>query len=771
MAKALGFRIAARALRQLGAELITSDEIALNELIKNALDAKSNRVSIRVENPFKYSRSAAIDIFKCSDVDGYVKCFDDLFSYEIDHDTKLKFKNLIVGSQAKDIKKNICEMYDELCHITISDNGFGMNKDTLQDSFLVIGTPSKWIEKQSDTDSQLLGEKGVGRLSMMRLGRYSIVSSGVAGADFENKIKFDWSLFDDPGLYLDQVAVPVVKGGRKNIELHGTTILIKGVYAHWDSEKISKFISEYLRRLQNPFSKKVKFPIDVYLNGERQPIERLASWFKNAANITASVTFSIDENENISLRRTLQWRGKTSAESRLWQEDDLLREVSFDKNLLLSLGGFQLDLLWFNRGDLNGASIDHSVAQIKDELNLWCGGYAIYRDNFRIGLTGSLEDDWLKVDTGSLKSKGFSFNRYQTVGALSISQKENPNLIDSANREKLINCDELDLLKDLLSNVVNKDIKSYIEFYKENEFKKASVESTAESTLEDATDRLKRARVSAAKLKKVIPKEQKNVVEEIEFVLKTQYENIRKYQNAMKLSKEQRIEVLELAGLGMIVDKVIHELARLTEQTTENLKKLETGSDRNSINIIKIIREQISVTNKRIRTVDSLSPSGRNRKEVIDLPKIVMSVIDGFSGRLARHNTTITLTVDDKKVNASFNVNMVLGLVALVLENLLANSIYWLQQGLVLGDHSRHISINIDTKDYTLSVRDNGPGVDPSLKDEIFRPYFTNRKNGKGLGLFICREIAEYHQCSIYIDTLPEDDGRLRTFVLELPRK
>lgn len=771
MAKPLGFRIAARALRQLGAELITSDEIALNELIKNALDAKSDRVSIRIENPFKCSRNTTIEMFKRCGVNGYIQCFNDLFSGAVDDEVKSKYKDLIVKSRPNNIVGNICIMYDELCHITISDNGRGMNEDILQNSFLVIGTPSKWIEKQSNSDSHLLGEKGVGRLSMMRLGRYSIVSSGVTGADVENKIRFDWSLFDDPSLYLDQVVVPVLKGGRKNIDQHGTTILIKGIYAHWDVDKISKFISEYLRRLQNPFSKKIKFPIDVYLNGERQPIERLAPWFKDAANLTASVTFSIDENKKVSLRRTLQWRGKTSHEMRIWQEDDLLREVSFDKNLLLSLGGFQLDLLWFNRGDLNGASIDYSVSQIKTELNLWCGGYAIYRDNFRIGLTGSLEDDWLKVDTGSLKSKGFSFNRYQTVGALSLSQKENPNLIDSANREKLINCDELDLLKDLLSNVVNKDIKSYIEFYKENEFKKSSIESTAESTLEDATDRLRKARISAAKLKKVIPKEQRSVVEDIEFVLKTQYENIRKYQNAMKLSKEQRIEVLELAGLGMIVDKVIHELARLTEQTTENLKKLETGNDRNSINIIKIIREQINVTNKRIRTVDSLSPSGRNRKEIIDLPKVVMSVIDGFSGRLGRHKTNITLTIDEQKADDSFNVNMVLGLVALVLENLLANSIYWLQQGLILGEDSRNIFINIDTKDYTLSVRDNGPGVDPSMKDEIFRPYFTNRKNGKGLGLFICREIAEYHQCSIYIDTLPEDDGRLRTFVLELPRK
>ncbi|EKS6399152.1 ATP-binding protein, partial [Enterobacter hormaechei] len=51
---AIGFRIAARTLRHLGSELITSDDIALNELIKNSFDAHSPRVKIRIESPFDY---------------------------------------------------------------------------------------------------------------------------------------------------------------------------------------------------------------------------------------------------------------------------------------------------------------------------------------------------------------------------------------------------------------------------------------------------------------------------------------------------------------------------------------------------------------------------------------------------------------------------------------------------------------------------------------------------------------------------------------------
>lgn len=57
---AVQFKIAARALRQIGAELISSDEIALNELIKNSFDAGSPNVAIHFANPIPLSVTEGI---------------------------------------------------------------------------------------------------------------------------------------------------------------------------------------------------------------------------------------------------------------------------------------------------------------------------------------------------------------------------------------------------------------------------------------------------------------------------------------------------------------------------------------------------------------------------------------------------------------------------------------------------------------------------------------------------------------------------------------
>tara|TARA_R110001592_G_scaffold192882_1_gene439961 strand:+ start:12686 stop:15007 length:2322 start_codon:yes stop_codon:yes gene_type:complete len=771
---AKGFRIAARALRQLGAELITSDDIALNELIKNAIDAKSKRVAISIENPFSSTLkiilskmlSEKVNIEECSTIlkSNFVDDIDEMLEQEIINDFVFDSKN--------EISLILQKIFDKYCKIIIKDTGVGMSKNDLQDSFLVIGTPSKWIEKESDADSLLLGEKGVGRLSMMRLGNKSTVTSGQKNSAFYNRINFDWKLFDNPNLFLDDVDVPVLdKYSSKDINTSGTEIVINHLNAHWDEKKVKAFINLYLRRLQNPFSNRIQFPIRVKFNGKISPIPGIHSWFKTAANFQAKVEYEIDEvSSKVSLRRSMSWRGQSSFESREWSEEDLIR-FGITKEELVAIGSFKLDLLWFNRGDLASDLIDHSATQIKTELNVWSGGYTIYRDNFRIGLTGSLEDDWLKADVGALKSSGFSFNRYQTVGSLSISKKNNPHLIDSANREKLIGCLELDNLKNILTDVINKDFKSHIEFYKGNERDKLAAEMTAVETLNDARKQLKSAQKKANALKKVLPVKDKKIIDEISHVLNTQYENVRKYEHAVKLSTEQRIEVLELAGLGMVVEKVVHELARLTQSTSENLKELEkNGSNSSSTEIIKVIREQINVTNKRIRTVDALSPSGRNRKETFNISGTIQSVLDGFSGRFKRHDIQIYFTVNSSTKIEPYNVKMVLGLVALVLENLITNSIYWVQESIKLGDKKRKISIDLDTTSRTISVTDNGPGIDEINKQDIFNAYYTNRKNGKGLGLFISKEIAEYHGTSLYLDSSTSNDGRLRTFVLELPK-
>ena len=55
-------------------------------------------------------------------------------------------------------------------------------------------------------------------------------------------------------------------------------------------------------------------------------------------------------------------------------------------------------------------------------------------------------------------------------------------------------------------------------------------------------------------------------------------------------------------------------------------------------------------------------------------------------------------------------------------------------------------AINLLWRDGVLSVRDSGRGIDPRNEHEIFTPFFTTKRDGRGLGLTIVQEILTNHR-------------------------
>ncbi|EFP1523565.1 ATP-binding protein, partial [Salmonella enterica] len=117
-------------------------------------------------------------------------------------------------------------------------------------------------------------------------------------------------------------------------------------------------------------------------------------------------------------------------------------------------------------------------------------------------------------------------------------------------------------------------------------------------------------------------------------------------------------------------------------------------------------------------------------------------------------------------------VKMVKGFVSLTIENIILNSVHWLKTGFIMpGDDSATIYINIDSDASVIEIYDNGPGISPSDRERIFSPGFSLRKDGHGYGLYIAKEVSANYDSDIYLDSEPFPDGRLRRFVIELPKR
>ena len=56
-----------------------------------------------------------------------------------------------------------------------------------------------------------------------------------------------------------------------------------------------------------------------------------------------------------------------------------------------------------------------------------------------------------------------------------------------------------------------------------------------------------------------------------------------------------------------------------------------------------------------------------------------------------------------------------------------------------------------------LRVRDDGPGIPSNLREQIFEALFTTKAKGSGLGLALCRRIAEAHGGTVTLE--PSEQG------------
>ncbi|MDB5367903.1 MAG: hypothetical protein JWM77_3830 [Rhodospirillales bacterium] len=78
-----------------------------------------------------------------------------------------------------------------------------------------------------------------------------------------------------------------------------------------------------------------------------------------------------------------------------------------------------------------------------------------------------------------------------------------------------------------------------------------------------------------------------------------------------------------------------------------------------------------------------------------------------------------------------------------VLTNLMRNAVE-----AMAGESSRTLDVctaRVDGDTIEITVSDNGPGLSPEIREHLFEPFVSSKRNGMGLGLSICRSIVEAH--------------------------
>ncbi len=797
------FKITARTILELGAELISSDVIAFYELIKNAIDADSKtgaEINLHIvlrRNDYLRIRASALESIQ-DGLSGNER--NQLTSDSLDHLKGAVARSLDVRTGPDAVREfaesvshatdregfvlALDEAYRTQNWIKVSDTGSGMSLQELKDNYLTIGTPSrkKVVESvmaDGGSKSPYLGEKGIGRLSVMRLGDSLFLETARASDLRLNTLKVDWRAFGDLDAMIEDVPVKAELGAHKpGSEWSGTVLTIGNLSEDWTEKRIREMVEYDFARLTDPFVDQKRRPrIAVYWNGVRIAIPSMApELIQNAhARFTGEyIAKGADPHlkvtlEAISLGGFKHPREVDVVTLALPDLEGLLTGLTQDVPIsaLTSVGNFSFEGYWYNRRYLSSVESIGNQKVVRELQRKWAG-ILLFRDGYRVFPYGDDEDDWLGLDRRALGRPGYVLNKAQFVGHVQISRMQNPGLVDQTNREGLRATPEQRTFVSVLQHVVREML---WDFFRDIDRRYRTQPLDLGDVKVEVKKLEARAKMALSRVRRFVPREEVGAIDELQQAFQEfQDLSIRAQQRIEEVEADGR-QMVQMAGVGLMVEVVAHELARATESALEAIEALRGKDMPTEIKArLETLRAEMKSVSKRLRILDELSVSGRQRSEIFDLGELVQDLKEGHSAQFKRHGLEFMLDRPKKPLR----VRLVKGMVVQILENLISNSLYW--TAMRAERESRYvpsICVELETDPPTIRFRDNGRGISPEHRERIFRPFWSLKEKNKrrGLGLFIARENANYLGGRLMLsERTDKDSGRLHEFVLELPQ-
>ncbi|WP_185965172.1 sensor histidine kinase [Glacieibacterium frigidum] len=802
----MNFRVSARTILHLGSELISSDGVAFYELIKNSLDAKASRVTVDVFYRLDYVVYSEIlrELGEDRDTpevlrERYIRSLRRPRTWQQLRDYALG--SIVQGAPGVDrlvrrltnasTKARFLEALRAANQIEIDDDGEGMSLDILRDVYLTIGTSYRADQKRdqyaAEEDDEveasapevILGEKGLGRLSAMRLGDEVLVVTGQAGDSNWNQLEIDWNDFADAANDdLDSVEVEPEVGNAKEEEERGTLIRISALKSEWSADKLAGLAIEQFSKLSDPLGGTPAPPLTLRFNDIEVEIPRFADFLLEQAHGRLRAALHVAGPGAPRIEGTMEYLLHNRSRQLRLSTLELKTTTELDVPTVERIGPFNLDMYWFNRRLLTKIEGIGNLTVVRRILAEWSGGVSVYRDGYRVNPYGGPNDDWLDLDRDAFSTSGFKLNRGQIVGRARITQRGNPYLIDQTNREGLKENPEKQAFVKVLSAVM--------EIYRQylNEIDR-DVDRARRVT---AAEALERFSVEDERLASLLPaledalrgsEDGRDLTRKLRGTMSELRAAAEVVQRAAGAQEKERSRVLHLASIGLMIESLAHELYRATSAGLETIAQARRSSNPvNAGTSLRVLDSQLRTLQKRLKVLDPLSTNARQTKEAFELVDWIEDIVNGFASRNEGRRIAIETSVlpDDGELN----VKAVKGMFVQVLENLLTNSVFWVSEqhkervrlriARDGGDEPvGRIDVVVDLPSRRILVTDDGPGIPQERRETVFEPFFSTKrqKQGKGLGLYIAREVAEYHGGTLTLGAADEH-GQIHSVIFEI---
>ncbi|MFI5322063.1 MAG: nitrogen regulation protein NR(II) [Thermodesulfobacteriota bacterium] len=189
----------------------------------------------------------------------------------------------------------------------------------------------------------------------------------------------------------------------------------------------------------------------------------------------------------------------------------------------------------------------------------------------------------------------------------------------------------------------------------------------------------------------------------------------------------------------------------------------EDATNRETIKCAEIIRKETDRLRDLLDKLKQLEPFAEEVFELIDVHELLMEIIYlesmSVSGERIQFKQNFDITIPPIHGERNSLKQVFLNLIKNAAESipeigLVEVSTRWITEHKLKGENSMSIEI-----------RDNGIGIPKDSLEKIFSPFYTTKKEGSGLGLFLAYQIIAKHGGAIFVDSEPSAGTTVKVYI------
>ncbi len=607
--------------------------------------------------------------------------------------------------------------------ITVTDDGDGMSLELLRSVWLVPGDDHRRRQREEGRRSAKhhrlpLGEKGLGRFAVHKLGNRIEVTTRAAGSD-ECVVDINWNeLIEKP--FLDEAPVTVCeRPAERFVEGRtGTCIRIWELRGpEWKRGEVRR-LSNQVTSICSPFEEPGRFRARLEVPGNEVWTEKLPDFKEILNRASWKFSFALEHDGRFDVHYEFRpVPGLDIEERQVLKRGDRLKlppaskrgrasnKVVATTDTTRGIGPVSGEFHVFDRDRevLRRQGDTRFMTRYLDEN----GGVRVYRDGIRVYNYGERGDDWLGLDLRRVNIPTRRISRNIILGAVHLSVKSSVDLVEKTNREGFVENDACARLRDIVLGALGA-------LEEERQIDKGRIRHFTKKP----SDAVSQINKPIADLRKALDDRGARKTFE-KYVAKIE----RDYVDMQETLLTAGLSGLNLAVVFHEVDRGVRVLHRVITEGTD----MEAAARQ---------AEEL------MRVLDGFSTLlRRDSKRRHRASRLVKEAMRFNLLRLRYHRVRLNCPVLDGggDIESRFTFGLVLG----ALNNLIDNALYWMRvrwpelpDDQAASPRCLFLGMSHDfSQGPALLVADTGAGFQ-DIPELVTRPFFTRKPDGMGLGLY-----------------------------------